>query len=461
MTTCPVRVHGRFDPAPNRWLWLVKWLLVVPHCFVLAFLWVAFGVVSVVAFAAVLITGRYPRPLFDFALGVLRWTWRVAYYSFGALATDRYPPFSLGEEPDYPATLDIAYPERLSRGLVLVKWLLAVPHLVIVGIFFGGGGYLAFRAGEWAYSPAGGLVGLLVLIAGVVLLFTGRYPRGVFDFVLGMDRWALRVAAYVGLMTDAYPPFRFDTGGDEPRAATLDTPPPPAPSGGTAGRVVPAVIGVLLLLAGTGMSAAGALGLWADQTQRDATGAVTAPAQTVRSTGYAVELGTAEMHWTEAGWAVGEDWLGTIGLRVDPDAFVGIGPSADVARYLAGVDRDRVSGFGDQALHRHSAGTAPAGPPHAQPFWVVSGYGSLTWAARPGDWTAVVMNADGSRAVDTTLVATATLPALAPAAWTALGGGVLLLFLGGGSVLFAATRPSRPSRPTAPVRTTIEGETHA
>ncbi|MER5262677.1 DUF4389 domain-containing protein [Actinosynnema sp. NPDC002837] len=458
MTTYPVRVHGRFDPALNRWLWLVKWLLVIPHYVVLAFLWMAFGVVGLVAFVAILVTGRYPRPLFDFALGVLRWTWRVAYYSFGALATDRYPPFSLGEEPDYPATLDIAYPERLSRGLVLVKWLLALPHLVVVGIFLGGGGYLAFRAGEWAYSPAGGLVGLLVLIAGVVLLFTGRYPRGVFDFVLGMDRWALRVAAYVGLMTDAYPPFRFDTGGDEPGAATLDVPPPPAPSGGTAGRVAPAVIGVLLLLTGAGLSAAGALGLWADQTQRDATGAVTAPAQTLRGTGYAVELGTAEMNWTEAGWAVGEDWLGAIGLRVDPDAFVGIGPSADVARYLGGVDRDRVTGFGDQALYQHSTGTAPATPPHAQPFWVSSGYGSLTWTAQPGTWTAVVMNADGSRTVDTTLVATATLPALAPAAWTALGAGVLLLFLGGGLVLFAATRPTRP---TAPVQNTVEGETHA
>ncbi|NUT47482.1 MAG: DUF4389 domain-containing protein, partial [Saccharothrix sp.] len=261
MTTYPVRVRGRFDPALNRWLWLVKWLLALPHYVVLALLWAAFGVVGLAAFVSILVTGRYPRPLFDFALGVLRWTWRVAYYSFGALATDRYPPFSLGEEPDYPATLDIAYPERLSRGLVLVKWLLAIPHLVIVGAFLGGGGYLAARAGEWALSPAGGLVGLLVLIAGVVLLVTGRYPRGVFDFVLGMDRWALRVAAYVGLMTDAYPPLRLDSGGDEPANATLDTPPPTRP-GRTANRVVPAVLGVLLLLTGAGVSAAGALALW-------------------------------------------------------------------------------------------------------------------------------------------------------------------------------------------------------
>ncbi|GAA3882766.1 hypothetical protein GCM10022243_54190 [Saccharothrix violaceirubra] len=458
MTTYPVRVHGRFDPALNRWLWLVKWLPAIPHYVVLAVLWTAFGVVGLCAFVSILVTGRYPRPLFDFALGVLRWTWRVAYYSFGALATDRYPPFSLGEEPDYPATLDVAYPERLSRGLVLVKWLLAIPHLVVVTIFLGGGGYLAFRAGEWAFSPAGGLVGLLVLIAGVVLLFTGRYPRGVFDFVLGMDRWALRVAAYVGLMTDAYPPFRFDPGGDEPGAAALDAPPPPASSSGPPSRVVPAVIGVLLLLLGTGSASAGALGLWAEQARRDATGAVAAPALTVHTSGYAVELGTAELRWTEAGQAVGEDWLGTVGLRVDPGTFVGIGPAADVTRYLAGVERDRVTGFGDRTAYRHSTGVAPTTPPHAQPFWAATGVGSLTWTPRPGDWTAVVMNADGSRVVDTPVVATATLPALAPLSWTAFGGGVLLLLLGGGLVLFAATRPTRPA---APVRTTIGDEDHA
>jgi hypothetical protein len=87
---------------------------------------------------AILFTGRYPRGIFDFNVGVLRWTWRVGFYSYWANGTDRYPPFSLGEEPDYPARLDVRYPERLSRWLWVVKWLLAIPHLILVGIFVGG-----------------------------------------------------------------------------------------------------------------------------------------------------------------------------------------------------------------------------------------------------------------------------------------------------------------------------------
>jgi len=118
--------------------------LAIPHFIVLFFLWIAFAVVTVIAFFAIVFTGRYPRPLFGFNLGVLRWSWRVGYYTYSALGTDRYPPFSLGQEPGYPATLDVAYPERLSRGLVLVKWwLLAIPQYAIVAVFAGGAAYAA------------------------------------------------------------------------------------------------------------------------------------------------------------------------------------------------------------------------------------------------------------------------------------------------------------------------------
>jgi hypothetical protein len=199
----------------SRWLWLVKWVLVIPHLVILFFLWIAFYVLTVVAFFAILFTERYPRGIFDFNLGVLRWTWRVSFYSYFALGTDRYPPFSLGEEPGYPATLELDYPARLSRGLVLVKWwLLAIPQYIVIGIFTGGG----------AWGWGGGLVAALVLFAGVSLLFRERYPSGMFDFVMGMDRWIYRVIPYAALMRDEYPPFRLEMGPNEPRA-----PEPPQP----------------------------------------------------------------------------------------------------------------------------------------------------------------------------------------------------------------------------------------
>jgi hypothetical protein len=222
----PVRVDAHLDPHLSRWLWLVKWLLIIPHYIVLFFLWIAFAVMSVVAFFAILFTAHYPRPIFEFNLGVLRWTWRANYYAYSALGTDQYPPFTLAEVPDYPAHLDVPYPERLSRGLVLVKWwLLALPHLIIIGIFAGGGTWFAMRSETQGYSwTGGGLIGILVLVAAIVLAVTGRYPTGLYDFILGLNRWTLRVAAYVALMTDAYPPFRLDTGGTDP-ATTVIAPP--------------------------------------------------------------------------------------------------------------------------------------------------------------------------------------------------------------------------------------------
>ncbi|NBM20280.1 DUF4389 domain-containing protein [Streptomyces sp. GC420] len=204
----PARLTANLDPELSRWLWLVKWLLVIPHYIVLFFLWVAFVALTVVAFFAILFTGRYPTALFDFNVGVLRWSWRVSYYAYGALGTDRYPPFTLAEVPDYPTHFDVARPGELSRGLVLVKWwLLALPHYLVLALLLGGYDM------PWIW---GGLIGVLVLFAGIALAVTGRYPRDLFALIMGLNRWVLRVAAYAALMTDVYPPFRLDMGGSEP-----------------------------------------------------------------------------------------------------------------------------------------------------------------------------------------------------------------------------------------------------
>jgi hypothetical protein len=206
MSPYPLRITGRLDEPLSRGLWLVKWLLAIPHFVVLAFLWIAFAILWIVAFFAILFTGRYPRSIFDFNVGVMRWTWRVEFYTYSALGTDKYPPFTYEARDDYPATLDVEYPESLSRGKVLVKWwLLAIPQYLIVAVFAGG-----------AYGV--GLVGVLVLISAVALLFTGRYPRSIFDLVMGVNRWCWRVVAYAVLMTDDYPPFRLDQGPEEPTA---------------------------------------------------------------------------------------------------------------------------------------------------------------------------------------------------------------------------------------------------
>ena len=103
----------------------------------------------------------------------------------------------------------------MNRWLVLVKWwLLAIPHYIVVGFFMGGGWFVGDDNGR---AAAGfGLIGLVTIFAGVALLFTGRYPRGLFDFVMGMNRWVYRVIAYAALMTDRYPPFTFDAGANEP-----------------------------------------------------------------------------------------------------------------------------------------------------------------------------------------------------------------------------------------------------
>jgi hypothetical protein len=211
-TVHPARLDGQLDPALTRWTWLFKWLLAIPHYIVLVILWIAVIVVTIAAWWVILFTGRYPASLFQFSVGVIRWGWRVSFYSYGVLGSDRYPPFTLART-DYPATFELDYPEKLSHWKVLFKsWLFALPHLLVIGAFSGG----AWAASSGRAANGISLLGLLVLIAAVILLFTGVYRVGLFNLVMGIHRWIYRTTVYTALLRDDYPPFRLDQGSREP-----------------------------------------------------------------------------------------------------------------------------------------------------------------------------------------------------------------------------------------------------
>jgi hypothetical protein len=458
-----VRVDATMDSGLSRWLWLVKWLLVIPHLVVLAFLWVAFIVLSIGAFFAILVSGTYPRSVFDFNVGVLRWTWRVAFYAYGTLGSDRYPPFTLADVPDYPAHLEVDYPARLSRGLAAVKWwLLAIPHYLVVGVFVGGAWAIGREAGDVARTP--GLIGLLVLIAGVALLFTGRYPRPIFDFVLGMNRWALRVAAYAGLMTDEYPPFRMDLGGSESTGGATVTVPardfdraagPPQRRGWNPARVVSVVAGSVVGLAALGVLGAGGVAAWATTTQRDAAGYLTTESRSLDTSSYAIT--SENIHLSgPVGWWAPTGLLGTIRVRatnVDPQAsvFIGVGPTARTAQYLRGVPHMVVNEWGVGGSGPTGENSAPIPAPESSDVWTahVSGSGtqSLVWPARNGSWVLAVMNADGRPNVAVQADVGVTLPALGTIAVVLIAVGVALT---AGAIALIAVPIARASRPDDP-----------
>lgn len=438
--TYPVHVEAQLDTKVSRWLWLLKWLLALPHYFVLAFLWVAFVVLSVVAFFAILVTGRYPRRIFDFNVGVLRWQWRVSYYAYGALATDRYPPFTLRDVPDYPAHLEVDYPAHLSRGLVLVKWwLLAIPHYLVVCLLVGGAYYISTDDGSRV--GAAGLIPLLALVAGFVLLFTGRYPEPVFNLLLGLNRWVLRVAGYAALMTDTYPPFRLDQGGHEPGGPgtlTVDGPAEPAPPGPppttpepgagrssasrwTAGRIVSLVVGCLVGLGAAGLAVPGFALLVADQVVRDEDGFLMSPEEYFSSASYAIASDDVQMHAGGPADLTPAALLGDVRLTALGDAneaiFIGVARADDLHGYLDQVQHATLVDLQDgDPVYRETDGAQPTTRPQDQDFWVAASSGTglqeVTWTPESGRWSVLVMNADASADVAVTMAAGAEVPAL-------------------------------------------------
>jgi uncharacterized protein DUF4389 len=183
----PVGFDVDYPERLSHWKVLLKWLFAIPQFIIVYLLQAVNSVLILIGFFAVLFTKKWPRGLFDFSLMIQRWTFNTYAYAL-TLMRDEYPPFS-GEPGEYPLTLEVEYREDLSRWMIFVKWLLAIPHLIVLAFLF-----IA------AY--------VVIVIAFFAILFTGRYPRGMFDFVVGTARWAVRVNAYAfWFMTDRYPPF--------------------------------------------------------------------------------------------------------------------------------------------------------------------------------------------------------------------------------------------------------------
>jgi hypothetical protein len=191
----PVTFDVEYPQELSRWLIFVKWLLAFPHLLILYALQAVASVITFIAFFAILFTKRFPREMFVFVVGIYRWNANVGAYV--GLLRDEYPPFSW-EQGRYSLTYDVEYPEELSRWLPLVKWLLVIPHWIVL-IFLG---------------LAAGVVGFIAFFA---ILFTKRYPEGLFRFVVGVNRYAQRVVAYASLLRDEYPPFSLDAWSRERR----------------------------------------------------------------------------------------------------------------------------------------------------------------------------------------------------------------------------------------------------
>lgn len=162
----------------------------IPHYFLLFFIAIGVSFVSFIAFFAVLFTGKYPKGMFDFVVKYMRWDARVSTRFLNL--RDGYPKFGL-EAEDEGITFEVPYPEKLSRGLVLLRaffgfFYVLIPH-----------GFVLYFRLLWS--------ALLMFIAWFAVLFTGKYPQGMFDFVVGTYRWGYRVGLYMSLMTDEYPKF--------------------------------------------------------------------------------------------------------------------------------------------------------------------------------------------------------------------------------------------------------------
>ncbi|HEX2293894.1 MAG TPA: DUF4389 domain-containing protein [Actinomycetota bacterium] len=186
----PVKVELEAPNEIARWRPIAHFFMAIPHFIVSQALQALLGAVTLIAFFAILFTKKYPEGLFRVAVMAERYNWRTT--SFALYLREAYPPFDFQmelEDPRLdPARFSVEYPAELNRWLPLVKWFLAIPHFfVLLGLFVGGAA--------------------VVVLSFFAVLFTGKYPEGMRNYMVGTTRWYMRVTSYVCLLTDRYPPF--------------------------------------------------------------------------------------------------------------------------------------------------------------------------------------------------------------------------------------------------------------
>jgi hypothetical protein len=344
------------------------------------------------------------------------------------------------------------------------------------------------------------------VIAHFAILFTGRYPRSIFDLALGLNRRALRVAAYVSFMTDSYPPFRLDLGGSDPATgvlalgtppdmtpagqtpgtptpatptpatptpATPTTPPPtgppptaPGPGGGGrptpppathwgAGRIIAVVIGSMMAMTALGLLSGGLALKIGDSVLRDDDGYLMSSTQRYDSPGLAVTSENVDLNSDSANFNLASRWLGTVKVeaesRTADSVFVGIARTSDVDAYLRGVAHtvvtDPSGDHGDPETH-YVPGDRPTLRPADESFWVTSAQGTgqqvVTWEPKDGDWTIVVMNAEGTAPVRADVAAGAEVPIVDNVAIGLMASGTVLLAFAVLVLVLAIRRRRRP-----------------
>jgi hypothetical protein len=189
-STSPVQVDLDAPLEVARWRPLVHWLLAIPHLVIANVLGQVSQVVAFISFFAVLFTTRIPEGLFNFQVMTMRYSFRA--YSYALWMREPYPPFEFPMTAEDPGTdaarVSVEYPERLNRWLPLVKWLLLIPHYIVL-VFLGIGAFF------------------VIIIGWFAVLITGRWPEGLRNYVVGVIRWGARVEAYLFFLRDEYPPF--------------------------------------------------------------------------------------------------------------------------------------------------------------------------------------------------------------------------------------------------------------